>query len=122
VWRHLKFKQDEAHRIRLEEELERHKTDVEFERRNGLTEVLNQQQHVEILKGKLGSLERRLEHQELDFEDRMTQLRLEHEEKLSMMLPADLKTQLEDTIASLKIQVQSLNQRASLLQEELEGL
>lgn len=113
---------EEAFRLRLEEELERHKTDLDFERRNGATEVLNQQQQVEIYKGKLRNLERRLEHQELDFEDQMTSLRLEHEEKLSTMMPADLRKQLEDTISSLKQQVQSLNQRATLLQEELDGL
>ena len=46
-----------------------------------------------------------MENQELDFEDKMTQLRLEHEEKLSTMMPGDLRCQLEDTIASLKTQV-----------------
>merc|ERR1719167_788315 len=63
-------KKDELQRLRLEEELDRHKTDLEFERRNGATEVLKQQQEVEILKGKMRNMERRLEHQELDFEDR----------------------------------------------------
>ena len=46
-----------------------------------------------------------MENQELDFEDRMTQIRLEHEEKLATMMPADIRKQLEDTIASLKMQV-----------------
>ena len=41
---------DDSHRLRLEEELERHRTDLEFEKRNAATEVLNQQQEVEILK------------------------------------------------------------------------
>ena len=53
------------------------------------------------------NMERRLEHQELDFEDRMTQLQLEHEEKVATMMPADLRGQLEDTIASLKTQVRN---------------
>ena len=44
------FSLDEMQRLRLEEELDRHKTDLDFERRNGATEVLNQQQEVEILK------------------------------------------------------------------------
>ena len=58
-------------------------------------------------KGKMRNMERRLEHQELDFEDRMTQLQLEHEEKVATMMPDDLRGQLEDTIASLKTQVRN---------------
>lgn len=50
----------------------------------------------------------------------MTHVRIEMEEKMRGLMTSELKQELEDTIASLKSQVTSLQQRAVMLQEELD--
>uniref|UniRef100_A0A8D0BFV9 Centrosomal protein 112 n=1 Tax=Salvator merianae TaxID=96440 RepID=A0A8D0BFV9_SALMN len=50
---------------------------------------------------------------------KMTSIRQEYETKLKGLMPASLRQELEDTILSLKSQVNFLQKRASVLQEEL---
>ncbi|XP_069900685.1 centrosomal protein of 112 kDa isoform X5 [Globicephala melas] len=50
---------------------------------------------------------------------KITSIRQEYETKFKGLMPASLRQELEDTISSLKSQVNFLQKRASILQEEL---
>ncbi|GFS06657.1 centrosomal protein of 112 kDa-like [Elysia marginata] len=79
------------------------------------------QRELESQRNKVRNTELQLQQQESDHEDKITQLQLQFEQKIRGLFPADLKQELEDTIASLRSQVSSLQQRSLLLQEELES-
>ncbi|XP_078230615.1 centrosomal protein of 112 kDa isoform X9 [Callithrix jacchus] len=63
--------------------------------------------------------EKKLQHRELESQEQITYIRQEYETKLKGLMPASLRQELEDTISSLKSQVNFLQKRASILQEEL---
>uniref|UniRef100_A0A8C4YGB7 Centrosomal protein 112 n=1 Tax=Gopherus evgoodei TaxID=1825980 RepID=A0A8C4YGB7_9SAUR len=65
------------------------------------------------------STEKKLQHKELETQEQVTYIRQEYETKLKGLMPVSLRKELEDTIASLKSQVNFLQKRASVLQEEL---
>uniref|UniRef100_A0A8C0DJJ0 Centrosomal protein 112 n=1 Tax=Balaenoptera musculus TaxID=9771 RepID=A0A8C0DJJ0_BALMU len=64
-------------------------------------------------------LEKKLQHKELESQEQITYVRQEYETKFKGLMPASLRQELEDTISSLKSQVNFLQKRASILQEEL---
>ncbi|XP_045345466.1 centrosomal protein of 112 kDa isoform X9 [Leopardus geoffroyi] len=63
--------------------------------------------------------EKKLQHKELESQEQITYIRQEYETKFKGLMPASLRQELEDTISSLKSQVNFLQKRASILQEEL---
>ncbi|XP_023067783.2 centrosomal protein of 112 kDa isoform X2 [Piliocolobus tephrosceles] len=63
--------------------------------------------------------EKKIQHKELESQEQITYIRQEYETKLKGLMPASLRQELEDTISSLKSQVNFLQKRASILQEEL---
>uniref|UniRef100_A0A2R9CJU0 Centrosomal protein 112 n=1 Tax=Pan paniscus TaxID=9597 RepID=A0A2R9CJU0_PANPA len=63
--------------------------------------------------------EKKLQHKDLESQEQITYIRQEYETKLKGLMPASLRQELEDTISSLKSQVNFLQKRASILQEEL---
>ncbi|XP_045840657.1 centrosomal protein of 112 kDa [Meles meles] len=63
--------------------------------------------------------EKKLQHKELSSQEQITYIRQEYETKFKGLMPASLRQELEDTISSLKSQVNFLQKRASVLQEEL---
>ncbi|XP_074744974.1 centrosomal protein of 112 kDa isoform X2 [Strix uralensis] len=63
--------------------------------------------------------EKKLQRQELETHEQMTHIRQEYETTLKGLMPASLRQELEDTISSLKSQVNILQKRVSVLQEEL---
>ncbi|XP_057357618.1 centrosomal protein of 112 kDa isoform X4 [Manis pentadactyla] len=65
------------------------------------------------------SAEKKLQHKELESQEQITYIRQEYETKFKGLMPASLRQELEDTISSLKSQVNFLQKRASILQEEL---
>uniref|UniRef100_A0A4X2L4R5 Centrosomal protein 112 n=1 Tax=Vombatus ursinus TaxID=29139 RepID=A0A4X2L4R5_VOMUR len=65
------------------------------------------------------SIEKKLQHREMESQEQLTYIRQEYETKLKGLMPASLRQELEDTISSLKSQVNFLQKRASILQEEL---
>ncbi|XP_056673246.1 centrosomal protein of 112 kDa isoform X3 [Monodelphis domestica] len=65
------------------------------------------------------STEKKLQHREMESQEQLTYIRQEYETKLKGLMPASLRQELEDTISSLKSQVNFLQKRASILQEEL---
>ncbi|XP_068770197.1 centrosomal protein of 112 kDa isoform X2 [Struthio camelus] len=67
------------------------------------------------------SAEKKLQHRELETQEQMTHIRQEYETKLKGLMPASMRQELEDTIVSLKSQVNILQKRASVLQEELDA-
>ncbi|KAM8845578.1 centrosomal protein of 112 kDa isoform 2-T4 [Spinachia spinachia] len=79
------------------------------------------QDKVEGLQRQLHCSEKRLLSKELQSEEKVTAVRQEYEEKIKGLMPAELRQELEDTIASLKAQVNFLQKRASLLQEDLDA-
>uniref|UniRef100_G3PCY3 Centrosomal protein 112 n=1 Tax=Gasterosteus aculeatus TaxID=69293 RepID=G3PCY3_GASAC len=79
------------------------------------------QEKVEGLQRQLHCLKKRLLGKALESEEKVTAVRQEYEEKIKGLMPVELRQELEDTIASLKAQVNFLQKRASLLQEDLDA-
>ncbi|KAM7372030.1 hypothetical protein PAMP_009227 [Pampus punctatissimus] len=79
------------------------------------------QEKVESLQRHLHCLQKTLLSKELETEEKVTVVRQEYEEKIKGLMPAELRQELEDIIASLKAQVNFLQKRASLLQEDLDA-
>uniref|UniRef100_A0A673C8B2 Centrosomal protein 112 n=1 Tax=Sphaeramia orbicularis TaxID=375764 RepID=A0A673C8B2_9TELE len=65
------------------------------------------QEKVESLQRQLHSSEKKLLSKELETEEKVTLVRKEYEEKIKGLMPAELRQELEDTIASLKAQVRA---------------
>nr|XP_020731334.1 centrosomal protein of 112 kDa isoform X8 [Odocoileus virginianus texanus] len=65
------------------------------------------------------SMEKKLQQKELESQEQITYIRQEYETKFKGLMPASLRQELEDTISSLKSQVNFLQKRASVLQDEL---
>ncbi|KAM3920836.1 centrosomal protein of 112 kDa [Leptodactylus fuscus] len=63
--------------------------------------------------------ERRLKDKELEMQEQITHIRQEYELKIRGLMPAALRHELEDTITSLKSQVNFLQKRAQVLQDDL---
>uniref|UniRef100_A0A3B4U3L4 Centrosomal protein 112 n=1 Tax=Seriola dumerili TaxID=41447 RepID=A0A3B4U3L4_SERDU len=76
---------------------------------------------VESLQRQLHCSEKKLLSKELETEEKVTVVRQEYEVKIKGLMPAELRQELEDTITSLKAQVNFLQKRASLLQEDLDA-
>ncbi|XP_013402833.1 centrosomal protein of 112 kDa [Lingula anatina] len=81
--------------------------------------MMGAQQQLDETRNHIRSLEKRLQQQEAEYEDKINDLRYQHENKMKGLMPVSLRNELEDTIASLKAQVTALQQRAEILQDEL---
>ncbi|XP_030646111.1 centrosomal protein of 112 kDa [Chanos chanos] len=79
------------------------------------------QERVEALQRQIHTAEKKLMTRELESQEQITQIRQECENKIKGLMPAELRQELEDTIASLKSQVNFLQKRASVLQEDLDA-
>ncbi|KAM7386838.1 hypothetical protein PAMA_009460 [Pampus argenteus] len=79
------------------------------------------QEKVESLQRHLHCSEKTLLSKEMEIEEKVTAVRQEYEEKIKGLMPAELRQELEDIIASLKAQVNFLQKRATLLQEDLDA-
>ncbi|CAL8282541.1 unnamed protein product [Boreogadus saida] len=79
------------------------------------------QEKAEGLQRQLHSSEKKLLNKELEIQEQVTAVRQDCEVRIKGLLPAELQRELEDTITSLKAQVNFLQKRASLLQEDLEA-
>ncbi|XP_013120254.1 centrosomal protein of 112 kDa isoform X6 [Oreochromis niloticus] len=79
------------------------------------------QEKVESLQRQLHSAEKDLLSKELETEEKVTVVHKEYEKKIKGLMPVELRQELEDTISSLKAQVNFLQMRASLLQEDLDA-
>uniref|UniRef100_A0A8C2UWC6 Centrosomal protein 112 n=1 Tax=Chinchilla lanigera TaxID=34839 RepID=A0A8C2UWC6_CHILA len=77
------------------------------------------QDELETRSNQVRSVEKKLQHKELESQEQITYVRQEYETKFKGLMPASLRQELEDTISSLKSQVNFLQKRASILQEEL---
>nr|XP_055039288.1 centrosomal protein of 112 kDa-like isoform X3 [Misgurnus anguillicaudatus] len=78
------------------------------------------QERVETLQKHLHTAEKKLMSRELEHQEQMTHVRQECEQKIKGLMPAELRQELEDTITSLKSQVNFLQKRAAVIQEELD--
>ncbi|XP_015735513.1 centrosomal protein of 112 kDa isoform X1 [Coturnix japonica] len=77
------------------------------------------QDEVERSRSQARAAEKKLQRRELETHEQVTHIRQEYETKLKSLMPASLRQELEDTIVSLKSQVNILQKRASVQQEEL---
>nr|XP_045013925.1 centrosomal protein of 112 kDa isoform X3 [Jaculus jaculus]XP_045013926.1 centrosomal protein of 112 kDa isoform X4 [Jaculus jaculus] len=77
------------------------------------------QDELESRSNQVRSAEKKLQYKELESQEQITYIRQEYETKFKGLMPASLRQELEDTISSLKSQVNFLQKRASILQEEL---
>ncbi|XP_061172999.1 centrosomal protein of 112 kDa-like isoform X2 [Saccostrea echinata] len=78
------------------------------------------QREIDSQQARNRQLERRLEQMEADHEEKITHLKLSFEEKLRGLIPSSVRQELEDTITSLKSQINSLQQKTLILQEEVD--
>uniref|UniRef100_A0A663M4I8 Centrosomal protein 112 n=1 Tax=Athene cunicularia TaxID=194338 RepID=A0A663M4I8_ATHCN len=79
------------------------------------------QDEVESYRIQARAAEKKLQLRELETHEQMTHIRQEYETALKGLMPASLRQELEDTISSLKSQVNILQKRVSVLQEELDA-
>ncbi|XP_063097760.1 centrosomal protein of 112 kDa isoform X9 [Cavia porcellus] len=77
------------------------------------------QDELETRSNQVRCAEKKLQHKELESQEQITSVRQEYETKFKGLMPASLRQELEDTISSLKSQVNFLQKRATILQEEL---
>nr|XP_015211696.1 PREDICTED: centrosomal protein of 112 kDa isoform X2 [Lepisosteus oculatus] len=84
-------------------------------------EIRALQDKIENLQSLLNSSEKKLLNKELEHQEQVTRVRQECEMKIKGLMPAALRQELEDTIASLKSQVNFLQKRAVVLQEDLDA-
>ncbi|XP_026862546.2 centrosomal protein of 112 kDa isoform X2 [Electrophorus electricus] len=78
------------------------------------------QERVEALQRQLHAAEKLLLSRDLEFQEQITRIRQQYEMKIKGLMPVELRQELEDTITSLKSQVNFLQKRASVLQEDLD--
>uniref|UniRef100_A0AAY4C0I7 DUF4485 domain-containing protein n=1 Tax=Denticeps clupeoides TaxID=299321 RepID=A0AAY4C0I7_9TELE len=93
---------------------ERRKLDQDSDRTNKAT-----QQKVEALQKQLHATEKKLMIKEMEHQEQLTKVWQECELRLKGLMPAELRQELEGTITSLQAQVNFLQKRAALLQEDL---
>ncbi|XP_021353692.1 centrosomal protein of 112 kDa-like isoform X2 [Mizuhopecten yessoensis] len=98
----------------------KYKEETKYIKRQYSNNVESLQKELESQQNRVRTLERRLDQQESDFEEKMTHLKLAYEEKMRGMMSVSVRQELEDTIDSLKSQVNSLQQRCVILQEEID--
>ncbi|XP_077086735.1 centrosomal protein of 112 kDa isoform X3 [Siphateles boraxobius] len=79
------------------------------------------QGRVETLQKQLHAVEKKLMSRELEYQEQITHVHQECELKIKGLMPAELQQELNDTITSLKSQVNFLQKRASVLQEQLDA-
>ncbi|XP_067233561.1 centrosomal protein of 112 kDa isoform X1 [Chanodichthys erythropterus] len=79
------------------------------------------QERAEALQRQLHAVEKKLMSRELEYQEQITHVRQDCELKIKGLMPAELQQELEDTITSLKSQVNFLQKRASVLQEQLDA-
>ncbi|XP_053938908.1 centrosomal protein of 112 kDa isoform X2 [Cuculus canorus] len=78
------------------------------------------QDEVEMYHSQVRAAEKKLQQKELETHEQMTQIQQEYEAILKGRVPESVRQEYEDTIASLKSQVNILERRASVLQEEVD--
>ncbi|KAM3847702.1 centrosomal protein of 112 kDa isoform 3-T3 [Vipera latastei] len=104
---------------RLQDVLQKFEDEKQQLIRDNDTAIKGLQNEIESYCNQVHSAEEKLQQKDLDTQEQMTSIRQEYETKLKGLMPASLRQELEDTILSLKSQVNFLRKRASILQDEL---
>ncbi|XP_072043099.1 LOW QUALITY PROTEIN: centrosomal protein of 112 kDa-like [Amphiura filiformis] len=116
--------QTDSSRQRLQQEVEARISRIENEkdvlREEHAAYLKSLHQDVDKQQGHMKQLERRLTQQQLDHQEQMTRLKQEYTDKMRGLMPATVQQELENTITSLKTQVNMLQKRAALLEEEVD--
>uniref|UniRef100_A0A8C4T2Q2 Centrosomal protein 112 n=1 Tax=Erpetoichthys calabaricus TaxID=27687 RepID=A0A8C4T2Q2_ERPCA len=104
------------HEVRKQFDAEKKQLQREHEKKSK-----TQQEKIENLHSELRSMEKRLQCMDLETREQITQIQQECETKIRGLMPAEIRKELEDTITSLKSQVNFLQKRALVLQQELDS-
>ncbi|XP_042309181.1 centrosomal protein of 112 kDa isoform X3 [Sceloporus undulatus] len=104
---------------RLQDVLQKFEDEKQQLMRDNDRAIKDLQDEIENYSSQVRSAEKKLQHKDLETQEQITFVRQEYETKLKGLMPASLRQELEDTILSLKSQVNFLQKRASILQEEL---
>ncbi|XP_039181450.1 centrosomal protein of 112 kDa isoform X6 [Crotalus tigris] len=104
---------------RLQDVLQKFEDEKQQLIRDNDTAIKGLQDEIESYCNQVHSAEEKLQQKDLETQEQVTSIRQEYETKLKGLMPASLRQELEDTILSLKSQVNFLRKRASILQEEL---
>nr|XP_054762623.1 centrosomal protein of 112 kDa-like [Lytechinus pictus] len=78
------------------------------------------QRELDDQRHRIKQLERRLQQEELNHQEKVLQLQHDFEQRNRGLLPAAIKDELDATILSLKSQVNTLQQRLLVIQEEID--
>ncbi|XP_046339268.2 centrosomal protein of 112 kDa-like isoform X3 [Haliotis rufescens] len=106
--------------LRMTELAAQHEQDKKAMKKQYATNVTALQKELDSQRNKCRNMERQLQRLEADQEEKITKLKLSNEERMRGLMPAVVRQELEDTIRSLRSQVNSLQQRAAVLQDELD--
>lgn len=79
---------------------------------------LEKELHQEVIRYK--NAEKKLKQLSIEQDQYVTKLKMQYEEKLKGLMPIEVKKDYEETISALKNQIESLQQRAIVLQSELD--
>ncbi|XP_058026460.1 centrosomal protein of 112 kDa isoform X6 [Ahaetulla prasina] len=104
---------------RLQDVLQKFEDEKQQLIRDNDTAIKGLQDEIESYHNQVQSAEEKLQQKDLEAQEQVTSIRQEYETKLKGLMPASLRQELEDTILSLKSQVNFLRKRASILQDEL---
>ncbi|XP_034268548.1 centrosomal protein of 112 kDa isoform X4 [Pantherophis guttatus] len=104
---------------RLQDVLQKFEDEKQQLIRDNDTAIKGLQDEIESYHNQVHSAEEKLQQKDLEAQEQVTSIRQEYETKLKGLMPSSLRQELEDTILSLKSQVNFLRKRASILQDEL---
>lgn len=110
----------ELHRQEVEELVKLKEVEIENLRIQHEATVKELSKSIENSKNTSLELENRIQRLQKHYESELSQLKILHESRLKELLPLSAKQQYQDTIQSLKLQVQLLHQRAGVLQKQLD--
>ncbi|XP_018091007.1 centrosomal protein of 112 kDa-like isoform X2 [Xenopus laevis] len=105
---------------RLQEATQRHEEEKRQLIKDNKKAIKVLKDEVETYSQELRATEKKLQEKELSAQEQVTQIRQDYELKIKGFMPATVRQELEDTITSLKSQVNFLQKRAQVLQEDLD--
>ncbi|XP_028406543.1 centrosomal protein of 112 kDa-like [Dendronephthya gigantea] len=83
--------------------------------------VKSLERDIERQKSVTKEVEKHARNAEIRLQEKISKLQYDYEERMTSLLPIELKEELEDTIRSLRQQISLLQSRADVLQEELDA-
>ncbi|KAM4691164.1 centrosomal protein of 112 kDa [Rhinophrynus dorsalis] len=104
---------------RLQEAAARHEDEKRQMMKDNKVAIKILKDEVENYCTQLRTAEKKLQEKELTLQEQVTNIRQEYELRIRDLMPSSIRQELEDTITSLKSQVNFLQKRSQVLQEDL---